>query len=62
MSCECGGRDKVLDAERERDEALAKLAGVQAVLGVVMAELTPEQMGRARVTLEFMDLTAGLSE
>ena len=50
------------DAERERDEALKKLAGVQVILGVVMDELTPEQLGRARERLEFMDVTASLNE
>jgi hypothetical protein len=62
MSCKCGGLDKVWDAERERDEALKKLAAVQTVLSVVMAELTPDQLGRARERLDFMDVTASLSE
>jgi hypothetical protein len=62
MSCECGGRGKVLDAERERDDALRKLAAVQRVLREVLAEVTPEQLGRARERLDFQDVTAGFNE
>ena len=62
MSCKCGGLDKVWDAERERDEALKKLAAVQRVLSELLAEVTPEQLGRARERLDFQDVTAGFNE
>jgi hypothetical protein len=62
MSCECGGRDKVLDAERERDVALQKLGACQRLLRELLAEVTPEQLGRARERLDFQDVTAGFNE
>lgn len=65
MSCE----DELMQAERELTETRERLAQAQGdlattrtVLGVVLQELTPEQFGRARLSLEAMDLSRVLPD